>query len=71
MSKSKFTEPVKNVENLNQNNDDDVAISNLSSSSIQFHKERKVESTKSRFKNPETALATLRGIEDGEQSEVT
>ncbi|XP_029662784.1 bromodomain-containing protein DDB_G0270170-like [Formica exsecta] len=54
-------EPVKNVENLNQNIDD-VTISNLSSSSsssLKFYKERKVESTKSKFKSPETASATL------------
>lgn len=55
-------EPVKNVGKLNQNIDD-VTISNLSpsssSSSLQFYKERKVESTKSKFKSPETASATL------------
>ncbi|CAL1672792.1 unnamed protein product [Lasius platythorax] len=61
MSKSKFTELVKNVENLDQNIDDDVAISNPSSSSIQSHKKRKVEKmeTKSRFVSPGTASATL------------
>lgn len=54
-------EPIKNVENLNQNIYD-VAISNLSSSlssSLQFYKERKVESTKSKFKSPEIPSATL------------
>lgn len=49
------------MENLKQNiNDDDVVFSSpSSSSSLQFYKKQKVESTNSKFKSPEIASATL------------